>query len=354
LTNPAPCLQCNLGIGAANDALEIEADRAAEHVIRMAQPDVPGLGQPVVRRSQAHWLNRDAIGASADASASVYRALESQAQPLPQSAQEFFAPRFGRDFSQVRLHTNAEAASSAVEIGARAYATGNDLVFAPDRYQPETMEGRRLLAHELAHVAQQQTGVVRCETENPASGDDSDNAEPAQVPGQKSKTISRPSSKAIWDAYQDVGYMKWKGEDQKIEVWKFIGGRVGKLFQNEHSCAARVSYSMNYGGDPINKYDNKESYRNDASSDFNGKAGDDKNYVVGAPGMGKYMAANYGPADLTLKDGMAFIEFQNGLNSDQTAIFVGSGHCGLVRKYGYRDPYVLTELPVQVWKLNLP
>jgi hypothetical protein len=66
--------------------------------------------------------------------------------------------RFGHDFSQVRVYTDAPAARSAQALGARAYTYGRDLVFAPGAYEPHTAAGQRLLAHELAHVVQQAQG----------------------------------------------------------------------------------------------------------------------------------------------------------------------------------------------------
>ena len=65
---------------------------------------------------------------------------------------------FGHDFSQVRVHTDAPAARRAQALGARAYAYGRDLVFAPGAYDPYSSAGRRLLAHELAHIVQQAQG----------------------------------------------------------------------------------------------------------------------------------------------------------------------------------------------------
>jgi hypothetical protein len=64
-------------------------------------------------------------------------------------------PALGHDFSQVRIHTDERAAESAEIFGARAYAAGRDIAFAPGQYSPETAAGRELLAHELVHVRQQ-------------------------------------------------------------------------------------------------------------------------------------------------------------------------------------------------------
>ena len=65
---------------------------------------------------------------------------------------------YGRDFHDVRIHTDNDAAELAADLNARAYTTGRDIVFGEGAYQPDTFEGRRLIAHELAHVIQQSGG----------------------------------------------------------------------------------------------------------------------------------------------------------------------------------------------------
>ncbi len=88
----------------------------------------------------------------------------SNGQPLDTNTQQFMGSRFGHDFSQVRVKTDAQAASSAQAIQAKAYTSGTDIVFGSGEYQPNTTEGKRLLAHELTHVVQQgggQEGVQR-------------------------------------------------------------------------------------------------------------------------------------------------------------------------------------------------
>lgn len=77
------------------------------------------------------------------------------ATPLPAADRAFFERRFDRDFSGVRIHADARAAAAAARRGANAYTAGGDIVFGEGHYRPGTTEGRRLLAHELAHVAQQ-------------------------------------------------------------------------------------------------------------------------------------------------------------------------------------------------------
>jgi hypothetical protein len=85
------------------------------------------------------------------------RILQSGGLPLPRDAQAFFERRFGRDFSQVRIHTDGEAANSAQAINARAYTIGKHVFFGTSEYVPELETGRKVIAHELAHVIQQST-----------------------------------------------------------------------------------------------------------------------------------------------------------------------------------------------------
>jgi hypothetical protein len=81
--------------------------------------------------------------------------LRSPGQALDRETRAFFEPRFGHDFSSVRVHTDAQAAESARAVEASAYTVGRDIVFGAGRYRPGTAGGNRLLAHELTHVVQQ-------------------------------------------------------------------------------------------------------------------------------------------------------------------------------------------------------
>jgi len=75
--------------------------------------------------------------------------------PLDPGTRAFMEPRFGHDFSRVRVHTDSQAGESARSLEALAYTSGNDIVFSPGQYSPATTAGRKLLAHELTHVVQQ-------------------------------------------------------------------------------------------------------------------------------------------------------------------------------------------------------
>ena len=86
----------------------------------------------------------------------VHEVLCSPGQPLDATTRAFMEPRFGHDFSQVRVHTDANAAKSARAVNALAYTVGRDVVFGTGQPALGSFAGKRLLAHELTHVVQQQ------------------------------------------------------------------------------------------------------------------------------------------------------------------------------------------------------
>jgi hypothetical protein len=95
---------------------------------------------------------------SSDSTPTVERHIDSirnGGHPMPASEREYFESRIGYDFSRVRLHTGSQAAESAKKINAKAFTIGTDIVFGSGQYRPQTQDGKRLLAHELTHVVQQ-------------------------------------------------------------------------------------------------------------------------------------------------------------------------------------------------------
>lgn len=90
----------------------------------------------------------------------VHEVLHSSGQPLDPATRAFFEPRFGHDFSQVRVHSDVRAAESARAVNALAYTVGRDVVFGTGQYAPQIGDGKRLLAHELAHVLQQRSEIT--------------------------------------------------------------------------------------------------------------------------------------------------------------------------------------------------
>lgn len=103
-------------------------------------------------------------------SSAVERAKSSPGRPLDPETRAFAEPRFGHDFSRIRVHTDASAALSAQALHSRAFTFHqHHIAFAQDQYAPHRHDGRRLLAHELAHTLQQQSiSLVQREQGGPA------------------------------------------------------------------------------------------------------------------------------------------------------------------------------------------
>jgi hypothetical protein len=100
----------------------------------------------------------------------VHQTLLSDGAPLDAATRDFMEPRFGFDFSRVRVHTDPRASASADAIQAFAYTVGRDVVFRSGTYQPGTHTGRRLLAHELTHVVQQGAAAAATGSTHSAGG----------------------------------------------------------------------------------------------------------------------------------------------------------------------------------------
>ncbi|HSS22520.1 MAG TPA: DUF4157 domain-containing protein [Pyrinomonadaceae bacterium] len=100
-------------------------------------------------------LQRSAVGPATGVPPIVHEVLRSPGQPLDAKTRACMEPRFGHDFSKVRVHTDARAAESARAVNARAYSVGREVVFGSGQYLPHTPEGSKLLAHEMTHVVQQ-------------------------------------------------------------------------------------------------------------------------------------------------------------------------------------------------------
>ncbi|MDQ1446256.1 MAG: hypothetical protein QOI20_2720, partial [Acidimicrobiaceae bacterium] len=101
----------------------------------------------------------EAVTAPAVAPPVVHRVLAEPGHPLPEAVAQKMGERLHADFSDVRVHTNGQAALSAQAVGAAAYTVGRHIAFAPGHYAPDGPAGQRLLGHELVHAAQQ--GNVR-------------------------------------------------------------------------------------------------------------------------------------------------------------------------------------------------
>jgi hypothetical protein len=125
-------IQARLTVGPVGDRYEREADRVAEQVSRADGSFEAGSDL------ESHLAAHKGSGS-----------------PLPDDARAYMEPRFGADFSGVRVHTDSEAVQMNHELSAQAFTHGQDVYFGAGRYEPDTTAGKRLLAHELTHVVQQ-------------------------------------------------------------------------------------------------------------------------------------------------------------------------------------------------------
>lgn len=164
-----------LTLSRPGDYFEREADRASEAALRASgaahgSPLDGGPGLQAHSPTGQEGPRPDALEDPNDAEAAgsevspraegeVRRAAGGGA-PLPKPVRDFFEPRFGHDFGRVRIHTGRTAASTSQSLRAAAFTFGPDIFFNAGQYRPDTAAGLGLLAHELAHVMQQQAGRV--------------------------------------------------------------------------------------------------------------------------------------------------------------------------------------------------
>jgi hypothetical protein len=160
-------LHNSLQLSQPGDADELEADRVARQV--MAQ----GFDGQVARRpvqlqrkcqsceEEESSVRRKANQGAAPMQVNSSTVITEGGRPLAAPVRDFFEPRFGHSFEHVRVHDDAAAHRSARAIGAKAYTVGNHISFVGGQYNPGTLAGRELLAHELTHVLQQRNGLVQ-------------------------------------------------------------------------------------------------------------------------------------------------------------------------------------------------
>jgi hypothetical protein len=96
----------------------------------------------------------------------IQQQLSEGGQPLDSAVNARMSAAFAHDFSNVRVHSNAQAAELSAGLNARAFTIGSDIAFAGGEYQPGTLVGDALIAHELAHVVQQGTGAATVNSKN--------------------------------------------------------------------------------------------------------------------------------------------------------------------------------------------
>jgi hypothetical protein len=192
-----------LAINAPGDPYEREADQVAEKVMTTPSPKLEGgchcggtcskcrakaaATEPIRLQAKPASMGSFAEGTAPEI---VHEVLRSPGQPLDASTRAFMEPRFGHDFGGIRVHHDAAATESAKTIQALAYTAGDQLVFDQAAYRPDTQEGKRLLAHELAHTLQQKG-------RQPSSGMAIQRQGSAEAPREKSPAPPRRRMKSL-------------------------------------------------------------------------------------------------------------------------------------------------------------
>jgi hypothetical protein len=143
-------------------------------------------------------------GAAGDAVSNKIESTRGGGNPMADSTKSFMENRFGNDFSDVKIHTADYAAQISNDLNAQAFTVGNDIYFNSGKYAPGASDGKRLLAHELTHVVQQnnigpkvQRNVVTNGTQSTTSEYKLDGWDNKQVKGGRSSTF--PEAKVSYD-----------------------------------------------------------------------------------------------------------------------------------------------------------
>lgn len=155
LSSATRVLQAQTIFSQPGEEAEQEADRLSEQAMRLPArlPRHRNGRQPLSDVEAGAWTRVSVLPL-------VGGALRSPGQALEPDTRASMESRFGRDFSRVRVHADAQAAASAQAVSALAYTSGHHIVFASGQYRPATQSGMRLLAHELAHTLQRGDPVV--------------------------------------------------------------------------------------------------------------------------------------------------------------------------------------------------
>ncbi|MDC8005362.1 DUF4157 domain-containing protein [Aureisphaera galaxeae] len=236
----AQTIKRKLAIGASNDVYEVEADRVADRVVGMGNSQVDSLTQTgsLVQRKCANCNKEESIQKKpiaetitpmiqkkGEGTGIASKALTQQigqskggGHKMDQGTQSFMENRFGADFSQVNIHTGAEAIQMSRELSAKAFTVGNDIYFNEGQYSPESHSGKHLLAHELTHTIQQ-GGIGKNKIQRlPFQGGD-----PIHDPilDQYSEETGMPRDSA---SQHDPSYAQWlQGKIPRKTIWLNIG-----------------------------------------------------------------------------------------------------------------------------------
>jgi outer membrane protein OmpA-like peptidoglycan-associated protein len=138
--------------------------RSISHAYDTYEREASGIAKSIVAGTSAAVVPYALAGPEAaqrpqPAVSKLFPPLATSGRPLPVPLLHSYSHAFGQDFSAVRCHTGIEAEAAANRVNARAFTFGNDIVFNRNEYRPDTQCGKKLLAHELTHVIQQNGSV---------------------------------------------------------------------------------------------------------------------------------------------------------------------------------------------------
>ena len=241
-------------------------DNADRSIQRQAEPigeDEETIeAQPYPSSLPLQPFRTPSAGSHSTASSSVEGHIASSrgtGAPLPHSSAAFFEPRFGVDLSSVRVHNDSSANNVARQLRAQAFTTGSDIYFATGLYQPETAQGRRLLAHELTHVLQQNPGrmVQRLPANRPfvIQRDPGDEVEPLNIGEDEDIPVPEVKDDESELTEEEMGPAYVPGEEEEIEIPDFDIGDKGdcpqllpeKLIEEESAGGEAGSAGDVYG-----------------------------------------------------------------------------------------------------------
>ena len=249
--------QAKLKVGSPGDIYEQEADQTAERVMSMPGPvaqrqieeeeqeepiqeksllqlQAEEEEEPVQEKSilqlqdeeeEESLQTKSKPGETPTANPSLesqINSLKGGGRPLPKSTRAFFEPRFDRDFSNVRVHTDSKVSETAKAVNAQVFTTGSNIAFAQGKYDPETSSGKRLLAHELTHVVQQRNGnsIIQCQQRKPKRGKSPTTKRLRRIPVPKTGVDAIPDHKIKeTQEFRDLmdSYLKWQWQHHVVE-----------------------------------------------------------------------------------------------------------------------------------------
>ncbi len=233
------CRAAGLAVGRPGDPYEQEAQRIADRVPAAPARFETGGGE---RQAGPHRASKAPAPAWPSFAARVAAA---SGRPLDPPLRSEMGRHFGHDFSHVRVHTDASAGRAAQDAGARAFTVGADIVFGAGQFAPATQVGRRLIAHELAHVVQQRGGDTAAGPPGAAPGSAARPVAAGRAPAVRLAApvgVQRDQDPALPQPPRGTGaYAAWFGESLvAIDVGTdWPGEQVRARFIDEYLAYAR-------------------------------------------------------------------------------------------------------------------